>query len=74
MMNISGEVAIVGIAETDYVRGSDQSVPELVLDATMRAVLDAGIDPSEVDGIIPPPGFRTTWPEGDVPCNTYEDD
>ncbi|MFT7597919.1 MAG: acetyl-CoA acetyltransferase [Acidimicrobiales bacterium] len=57
MMNISGEVAIVGIAETDYVRGSDQSVPELVLDATMRAVLDAGIDPSEVDGIIPPPGF-----------------
>ena len=56
-MNISGEVAIVGVAETDYVRGAEQSVPELVLDACMRAITDAGLDPSEVDGIIPPPGF-----------------
>ena len=56
-MNISGAAAIVGIAETDYVRGAEQSVPELVLDACMRAVQDSGLDPSEIDGIIPPPGF-----------------
>ena len=31
-MNISGAAAIVGVAETDYVRGAEESVPELVLD------------------------------------------
>ena len=59
-LNLSGQAAIVGVAETDYVRGADDSVPELVLDACMRAVLDAGLDPSDVDGIIPPPGFIST--------------
>ncbi|MGF1598858.1 MAG: transporter [Acidimicrobiales bacterium] len=56
-MTISGTAAIVGVAETDYVRGAEESVPELILDACMRAVDDAGLDPSEIDGIIPPPGF-----------------
>ena len=59
-LNISGQAAIVGIAETDYIRGADDSVPELVLDACVRAVQDAGLDPSDVDGIIPPPGFIST--------------
>ena len=56
-MNISGTAAIVGVAETDYVRGAEDSVPELILDACMRAVADAGMDPSEIDGLIPPPGI-----------------
>ena len=37
-MNISGTAAIVGVAETDYVRGAEASIPELILDACMRAV------------------------------------
>ncbi len=56
-MDISGAAAIVGVAETDYMRGTPLSVPELVLEATMAAIADAGLDPSEIDGIIPPPGF-----------------
>lgn len=59
-MDISGTAAIVGIGETDYVRGSEVGVPELVLQASMAAIRDAGIDPSDIDGILPPPGFIST--------------
>lgn len=58
-MDISGKVAIVGVGETDYVRGSDKSVTELVLDASMQAIKDAGLLPSDIDGVIPPPGYVT---------------
>jgi acetyl-CoA acetyltransferase len=57
MTSISGTAALVGIGETDYVRGADKSVPELVYDASMAAITDAGLTPADVDGIIPPPGF-----------------
>lgn len=56
-MDISGAAAIVGVAETDYMRGTELSVPELVLEATMATIADAGLDPSEIDGILPPPGL-----------------
>jgi acetyl-CoA acetyltransferase len=54
---LSGQAAIVGVAETDYVRGTDSTVPELILQASMGAIADAGLKPSDIDGIIPPPGF-----------------
>ena len=58
--SISGTTAIAGIAETDYVRGSDRHVGDLVLDAAMAAIEDAGLTPADVDGVVPPPGFITT--------------
>ncbi|MDP1821203.1 MAG: hypothetical protein Q8K58_15090 [Acidimicrobiales bacterium] len=57
MASFSGAAAVVGVAETDYVRGSDQTVPELILSASMAAIADAGLTPADVNGIIPPPGF-----------------
>lgn len=57
-----GAVAIAGIGETDYERGSDQSVLQLVLSASMSAITDAGLTPRDVDAIIPPPGF-VAWDE-----------
>ncbi|MEW6474271.1 MAG: transporter [Actinomycetota bacterium] len=59
---ISGKAAIVGVGETDYLRGAEQPVPELVLDACMEAIRDAGLHPGDVDGIIPPPGY-VAWEE-----------
>ncbi len=59
-MNISGTAAIVGVGETNYVRGADVGVPELVLQASMAAIQDSGLDASEIDGILPPPGFIST--------------
>lgn len=58
--SFGGQVAIVGIGETDYVRGTDQTVPDLILSAAMEAISDAGLTPADVNGVIPPPGFITT--------------
>ena len=57
---MSGTTAIVGIGETDYLRGAEQSVPELNLGASMQAISDAGLTPADIDGVIPPPGFIST--------------
>ncbi|MCP5027563.1 MAG: transporter [Actinomycetia bacterium] len=58
--SISGAAAIVGVAETGYYRGADRTVPQLILDASMAAIGDAGLTPADIDGVIPPPGFVST--------------
>jgi acetyl-CoA acetyltransferase len=55
-----GSTAIVGIGETEYVRGSDRHICDLILSACMDAIEDAGLRPADIDGIIPPPGFMST--------------
>ena len=51
--------AIAGIGETEYARGSDRSAPELMLEAALAAIADAGLSPREVDGLVPPPIHTT---------------
>jgi acetyl-CoA acetyltransferase len=60
--NVSGKAAIVGIAETDYLRGAEQSILQMILSASMGAIRDAGLKPGDVDAILPPPGF-VAWDE-----------
>jgi acetyl-CoA acetyltransferase len=59
---LSGKAAIVGVAETDYLRGADQSILQMILSACMGALKDAGLKPGDVDAVLPPPGF-VAWDE-----------
>eukprot|EP01036_Dinobryon_divergens_P002450 gene2450-3221_t len=47
------KAAVSGIGETAYTRGTSKSGLALQLEASLRALDDAGIDPRDVDGVIP---------------------
>ena len=49
-MNISGRAAIVGLGHTEFSKNSGRTELRLAMEATVQALADAGIDPSEVDG------------------------
>lgn len=53
------KAAIVGIGETDYVRGADKPSAEMMLEATRVAIADSGLSPHDIDGIVLPPVLIT---------------
>jgi len=49
--DIRGDVAIVGIGETEYTKASGRTAREIGAEAVERAIADAGLEPSDIDGL-----------------------
>lgn len=60
MDTISGQAAIAGVGETDFSKNSGRTPTRLAVEAATAAAADAGIAPSEIDGVIPFPGGPTS--------------
>ena len=59
-MNFGSKAAIVGIGETEYVKGAEQTAVDMMLEASRRAIADAGLKPGDMDGMVPPPVYTTS--------------
>ncbi|MBP7606358.1 MAG: lipid-transfer protein [Giesbergeria sp.] len=49
-LSISGRASIAGLGTTEFSKNSGRTEIRLAMEATLAALADAGIDPSEVDG------------------------
>jgi len=50
-------VAITGVGETEYIRGTKQTLIEMMAAAALDAIADAGLKPTDIDGFV---GNRNT--------------
>ncbi len=58
--SLRDRVAITGIGETVYSKATDRSALELALEAGLNAINDAGLQPDDIDGLIPYPSQGVT--------------
>lgn len=59
----SGTIAVAGIGQTEFSRSSARSVHRLAAEAIRAACADAGIAPSQLDGVVP---FVVSPPAEDI--------
>jgi len=52
-MRLRDKCAVTGIGETEYSKNSGKSVIALQMEASLKAIADAGLTPNDIDGIIP---------------------
>ena len=60
MVSLRGKAAITGIGETKFVKHGERSIYELAAEAARNAMLDAGLLPRDLDGIITLGALSTT--------------
>jgi acetyl-CoA acetyltransferase len=52
-MSLREAGAVTGVGETKYVRGTDRTPVSLAMEASLNAIADAGLKPTDIDGLIP---------------------
>ena len=50
--DVSGTVAICGVGESEHTKASGRTTTEIVATAVERALADAGLEPTDVDGLM----------------------
>lgn len=55
MNSLKDKSCIVGVGESAFTRGSGKTELQLMLDASVAALADAGLKPHDIDGIVGPP-------------------
>ena len=69
-MSLKEKGAITGVGETAYSRASGKSVLALQLEASLNAIDDAGLKPTDIDGVIPY-GRAPQWPRTSSPISAF---
>jgi acetyl-CoA acetyltransferase len=52
-VSLRDKACVTGVGETAYVRGSSHTAFELQIEASLKAIADAGLTPKDIDGVIP---------------------
>jgi acetyl-CoA acetyltransferase len=52
-MSLREAGAVTGVGETKYMRGTDRTPVSLSMEAALAAIADAGLKPTDIDGLIP---------------------
>ena len=71
MRSFKGQVAIVGVGETAVGKVPGRSALWFNAEATRLALEDAGIDKSQVDGLVTAPSFVAPFPRMSVAVSEY---
>ena len=61
LADIAGQVAICGVGEADHTKASGRTATEVAGQAVERALADAGLEPTDVDGIMHVPSFADAF-------------
>ena len=59
-LSFADKAAITGVGETVFVKGTERTAVDMMLEASRRAIADAGLKPSDIDGMVPPPIYTTS--------------
>ena len=52
-MSLREAGAVTGVGQTQFMRGTDRTALSLQLEASLNAIADAGLKPTDIDGLIP---------------------
>ncbi|MCZ6569714.1 MAG: thiolase family protein [Deltaproteobacteria bacterium] len=60
---VGGEIAVVGIGEAEHSKASGRTTHEIAAQAIERAIADAGLEPTDIDGLMYSGGMSEQFDE-----------